>query len=251
MPRRKKIIQLTEDNYYDSEANKSYFSVSQYKSLLRCESATMAELRGEYTPPVTKAMLVGSFVDNWMDGTLQKFINDHPEVFTRKQELRAEFRQANEIIKIIEKNYDFNKFLQGEHQKILTFEMFGALWKMKMDSFVENVCITDLKVIARTDNLPLWRYDTQGAIYQAGVEANGYGRLPFYLATVTKEKISDINIFQVPQAQLDMALNEVESNMPHLIEVKNGLVEPKRCEKCPYCKMTRKITVRNYADLMK
>lgn len=249
MPRKKKF-ELTEDNYYSSEANKEFWSVSQYKSFLRCEASAMAELRGEYTPPVTKAMLVGSFVDNWMDGTLQQFVDEHPEVFTRKQELRAEFRQANEIINLIKNHYDFNKFLQGEHQKILLFEMFGAKWKIKIDSFVEGVCITDLKVIAKTQTLPLWRYDLQGAVYQKGVEANGYGTLPFYLAVVTKEKVSDMNIFQIPQAQLDVALNEIEENMPHLIEVKSGLIEPKRCEKCPYCRQTRKITVRNYSELI-
>lgn len=244
------MMTLTEENYYTLDADKEYFSVSQFKSFMRCESATIKKLKGEYTEPTTRAMLVGSFVDNWMDGTLGKFIQEHPEVFTKRQELRAEFRQANEIIKLIEEHKDFNKFLSGEHQKILTAEMFGVPWKIKMDSFVEGVCITDLKVIAKTKNLPYWRYDWQGSVYQKVAEANGYGLLPFYLATVTKEKVSDINIFQIPQPQLDLALREVEENMPHLIDVKNGKVEPKRCENCPYCRMTRKIKVRSYAELM-
>lgn len=241
---------MTEENYYSQEANEKYWSVSQYKSFMRCEASAMAELKGKYKPPISKAMLVGSFVDNWMDGTLQQFVNEHPEIFTLKNELRAEFRQANEIIELIKNHYDFNKFLQGEHQKILVCEMFNTLWKIKIDNFEEGICIADLKVIAKTKSLPLWRYDIQGAVYQKVVEANGYGLLPFYLVVATKEKISDLNVFQIPQAQLDTALSEVEQNMPHLIDVKNGLIEPKRCENCPYCRMTRKITVRNYMELV-
>jgi hypothetical protein len=245
------MMELTEENYYTKEADLEYFSVSQFKSFMQCEAAAMEKLRGEYEPPMTKAMLVGSFVDAYVEGTLDSFIKKHPEVFTRRKELRAEFRQANEIIKLIDEHKDFNKFLSGEHQKILTAEMFGVPWKIKMDSFIEGICITDLKVIAKTKNLPYWRYDWQGAVYQKVAEANGCGLLPFYLATVTKEKVSDINIFQIEQAQLDLALREVEENMPHLIEVKQGKAEPKRCESCPYCRMTRKVKVRGYSELMK
>jgi len=38
--------------------------------------------------------------------------------------------------------------------------------------------------------------------------------------------------------------------MPHLIEVKQGLVEPKRCENCEYCKKTRDVKVRGYKELL-
>ena len=58
----------------------------------------MAKLRGEYKPAMTRAMLTGSFVDSYFEGTLDLFINEHPAVFTQKQELRSEFKKANEII---------------------------------------------------------------------------------------------------------------------------------------------------------
>lgn len=241
---------LNDQNYYSQEANKSYWSVSQYKDFMQCESMAMAKLRGEYEEPMTRAMLVGSFTDRYFEGTLPQFITEHPELFTLKKQLRAEFRHAYEIINWIENSPKFMQYMSGEKQKILIAEMFGVPWKIKMDSFLPKVCITDLKIIARTEWLSNWRYDLQGAVYQAVAEANGYGRLPFYLATATKEKVPDLNIFQIPDSKLDEALQEIGENMPHFIAVKSGSEEPKRCEKCAWCKMTRKLEVRNYVELL-
>lgn len=248
------MLNLTEENYYTPEANKDFWSVSQYKSFCQCEASAMAQLRGEYQPPITKALLVGSYVDRYFEGTIEQFKKEHPEIFTKSKynkRLKAEYRQANMIIDRIESNRDFNKFLSGEKQKILTAEIFGVPWKIKMDSFIEGKCIVDLKVVQKTDSLPYWGYDLQGAVYQAVAEANGYGHLPFYLAVVTKEKVSDMNIIQIEQSFLDMRLKEIEENLPHLIAVKNGEVEPERCECCDYCKLTRKTRVWGYSRLVK
>ena len=54
---------IDENNYYNQESNWKYWSVSQYKQFAKCEAAAMAQLRGEYEPTVTKALLVGSFFD--------------------------------------------------------------------------------------------------------------------------------------------------------------------------------------------
>ena len=40
-------MKLTNQNYYSQEANKTYMSVSQLKSFMKCEAAAMAELRGD------------------------------------------------------------------------------------------------------------------------------------------------------------------------------------------------------------
>lgn len=241
---------LNEQNYYSLESNQAYWSVSQYKDFMRCESMAIAKIRGEYEQPMTRAMLVGSFIDRYMEGTLPQFITEHPELFTLKKQLRAEFRHAYEIINKIESSPKFMNYMSGEKQKILTAEMFGVQWKIKMDSFLPKICITDLKVVARTERLPDWRYDLQGAVYQAVAEANGYGRLPFYLAVATKEKVPDLNIFQIPDSELDKAFVEIGENMPRFINVKMGLEEPERCEKCAWCKMTRELKVRNYMELL-
>lgn len=242
--------QLTESNYHSPEQNRKFFSVSQFKDFMRCEAAALAKITGAYRPPVTRAMLIGSFVDAYFEETLPQFMAENPAVFTRRNELRSEFRKANEIIGRVQADPLFMQFMSGEKQRILTFEMFGAPWKIKMDSFLPGVCITDLKVTASFRSLPYWRYDIQGAVYQAGVEIVLGEKLPFYLAVATKERVTDLDIFQVPQATLDMALREVESGIAHYEEVKGGLVPPAYCGHCDYCKSRKAAAIRNYNELL-
>ncbi len=240
---------LTSENYYGPAANHYYFSVSQYKDFMKCEAMSLAKIRGDYQQPMTRAMLVGSFVDSYFEGMLQEFMAENPDLFTRKNELKSEFRKANEIIGRVKADPLFMQFMSGEKQRIMTFEMFGVPWKMKMDSYLPGICITDLKVVANFKNLPLWRYDLQGAVYQAGVEAVTGERLPFYLAVATKERVTDLDIFQIPQSTLDVALEEIVANISHFGDVKKGLVPPQYCGKCDYCKTVKAATVRNYNEL--
>lgn len=242
---------LTQENYYGKEANEIFFSVSQYKDFCRCEAAALAKIRGEYNPPPTKAMLVGSFVDAWVEGTLDTFKQNNPSLFTRKGELLAEFKKAEELIDLIASDDEFMQFLGGEKQKILTFDLLGVPWKMKMDSYDPEICITDLKVVKDFDSMPFWRHDIQGAMYQYGVQDKIGEKLPFYLAVVTKETVPDHDIFQIPQDMLDMALREVEQTIGHYAAVKSGFIDPKPCGKCEYCRQIKKATVRNYKELMK
>lgn len=241
---------LMSENYYSQEASENYFSVSQYKDFMKCEAMAVAKIRGEYQQPMTKALLVGSFVDSYFEGTLPEFMRENPELFTRKNELRSEFRKANEIIGRVKTDPLFMRFMGGEKQKILVFEMFGVPWKMKMDSYLKGVCITDLKVVANFKNLPLWRYDLQGAVYQAGVKAWTGERLPFYLAVATKERVTDLDIFQIPQSTLESALDEIRENIGHYDDVKRGIAPPKYCGRCDYCKSVKAATIRNYNELL-
>lgn len=243
-------MQLNQSNYYSLDANKEFFSVSQYKDFMQCEAMAMAKIAGTYKPAMTRAMLVGSFVDAYFEGTLEDFIKENPAIFTRKNELRSEFQKANEIIARMKNDELFMRFMSGEKQRIMTFELFGAMWKMKMDSYLPQTCITDLKVVAKFKTLPFFRYDIQGTLYQKGVEIVTGERLPFYLAVGTKEKIIDLDVFQIPQATLDMALNEISKNISRFIDVKNGWAEPKYCGKCDYCKSIKAARIRSYNELL-
>lgn len=242
-------MKLTENNYFSTQASREYFSVSQFKDFMKCEAMAMATINGEYKRPMTRALLVGSFVDAYFEGRLKEFQQENPEIFTLKNELRSEFKKANEIIGRVKKDPLFMKFMSGEKQKILTFEMFGVKWKMKMDSFIDGKCINDLKVVANFRSLGLWRYDIQGTVYQKGVEIVLNQHLPFYLSAVTKEKVIDLDIFQIPQPTLDTALEEVEIMLPRFIDVKIGLEPPIYCGQCDYCKSIKKASIRNYNEL--
>ena len=143
------------------------------------------------------------------------------------------------------------KFLSGEKQVIMTGELFGTKWKIKMDSYIPGVAIVDLKVMASITKLEwvrdigyldfvrYWGYDIQGAIYQEIVRQNTGKKLPFYIAGATKESEPDIRIIHVTDNYLAEALNLVEMNMARVLAVKSGDVEPDRCELCDCCRKTR------------
>ena len=61
-------MKLSDDTYYEQEANQAFFSVSQYKDFCKCEAMALAKIHGEYEQPTTKAMLIGILCDRWFEG---------------------------------------------------------------------------------------------------------------------------------------------------------------------------------------
>lgn len=240
---------LTAENYFSKEANMEYMSASQFKAFNNCEAAALAELKGEYTREVTTSLLVGSYVDAHFERTLDIFKAKHPEIFTRNGELKAEYKQAEKIIERIEHDDVFMEYMSGKKQVIKTGFIDGIPFKIKMDSYHIGDKIVDLKIMkdfesiyiegkGRLNFIEAWGYDIQGAIYQA-VEGNF---LPFYIAAATKEKITDIDIWEIPQYYLDAAREEVIQKAMKYQAVKQGIIEPERCGHCAYCKMTKVLT---------
>lgn len=244
-------MKLNDDTYYGKEANQAFFSMSQYKDFCKCEAMAMAKIHGEYEQPMTKAMLIGTLVDRWFEGTLEQLRQESPNIFyCRNGALRADFRKADQIIKRVQQDERFMQYMSGEKQKILTFEMFGTPWKMKMDSFVSEICVTDLKVVQNFKSLAFWRYDLQGAVYTEGVRIALGQDLPFYLAAVTKEVVPNFDIFQIDRPTLDLSLSEIESNMPRFIKIKQGIESAAHCGICDFCKSIKKARIRNYSELL-
>lgn len=240
---------LTNENYFSQENQLKFFGVSQFKSFMDCEARTMAEIKGEYNREMSTALLVGSYVDAHFEGTLDLFKAKHPELFKRDGSLKSDYIQAEEIINRVEQDEMFMKYMSGEKQVIKTGELFGYPWKIKIDSYHPGKAIVDLKIMkdfepiykegmGKVNFIEAWGYDIQGAVYQA-VEDNN---LPFIIAGATKQKdATDIGLYMVPQYKLDSALKIVEHYIDHFADVKSGLIEPKRCEKCAYCRMTKKL----------
>lgn len=234
---------LTEENYYSPEANREYMSVSQYKSFRKCEAAAMAEIRGEWVRPQTPALLIGSYVDAWFEGTLPEFREKHPEMFKKDGTLKATYEIAETIIDRVQRDDTFMRYMSGKKQVILTGELFGTLWKIKMDSYHPDK-IVDLKVMRSMERImgksfvEYWGYDLQMAIYSA-VEGRD---LVTYLAVATKQDPPDIDIISIPLWRRKELLNEVKSAMPRILAVKYGASEPVRCGVCEYCRATKVIT---------
>ena len=251
---------LNGDNYYSQKANSKYMSVSQYKMFAgtygraACEASALAQLRGEWEEETNTAMMIGSYVDSYFEGTLDKFKSLHPEIFKRDGMLKAEYIKADQIIARAERDEFFMKYLSGEKQVIMTGEFGGCEWKIKMDSYIPGVAIVDLKVMSSItemkwvkdhgymDFIRYWGYDIQGAIYQEIVRQNTGKKLPFYIAALSKEKEPDIEVLYIADTYLKEALAAVETNLPTILQVKSGELEPHRCEVCDYCKHTKVLT---------
>lgn len=257
-------MQLTAENYYGQEANQEYLSVSQYKDFCGthgkpgCEEYALAKLKGEWVEDMesSTALMVGSYVDSSFEGTLDLFKAKHPSMFKRDGSLKAEYVRADNIINRCEQDQLFMKYMSGKKQVIMTAEMFGANWKVKIDSFLEDICIVDLKTcqgVSKTfyhedcgkiNFLAEWGYYIQAAVYQKVVEINTGKKLPFIIAAVSKEAEPDIQLIAIEQSLMDEALVEVEQNTPKIVALKAGEIDPIRCElsTCDYCKHTRILT---------
>lgn len=248
---------LTDENYYSLEADQRYMSVHEYFDFCGtlgyagCEERALAKLDGTYEEETSEALLIGSYVDSFFEGTLDRYKKEHPECFTQKGELKASYKRAEKMISRCVKDEYFMKFMSGEKQKIFTAELFGCDWKCKLDSYIPGVAIVDLKTSSNIHKawkvedlgycsfIEYWGYTTQLAVYQKIVDICTGEKLPCYIAVVTKEDSPEIAVVQIDQMILDDALNSVRMNMPAVLAVKNKEVEPTRCEKCDYCKSTK------------
>ena len=258
---------LTNENYYSIEANKKYLSVSQYKDFigtdgsLKCEAKALAKINGTWTEEPTTAMLIGSFVDAHYEGTIEAFKNKNPELFTLKGELKAPFKQAEEIIKTGESDEMFSTYMSGEKQVIMTADLFDTPWKIKLDVVHKGKCLVDLKVIksiydkvwsngAYMNFIQSYGYITQGAVYQRIYKINTGEELPFFLACLTKETPTDKAIIQIPDIEMELELSHIKMNIDHIIKLKNREEPPVRCEKCGYCRSTKILSeVTSFYDL--
>lgn len=270
---------LTQENYYSRDANLAFCSVSQIKQFLDCPACAMAELRGEYERERTDSLLVGSYIDAHFSGEMHLFQAKNPEIFTKRGELRAEFRQANEIINRIERDPLAMRMLHGEKQKIVTGEIGGLPFKAKLDVLLDaetvsdifrdypemielllaDGAIVDMKIMkdfkplyreeeGRLNFIEYWRYDLQLAVYQELVRQSFGSKLPCYILAASKEKTPDIALYCPPQSLLDTSLELLRDKLPEIEAVKSGKAEPESCGKCDYCKEHKTLRCATWFD---
>ena len=274
-------MKLTNGNYYGPKANQEFMSVSQFKQFQKCEAMAMAELNGEYERPKTKALLLGSFVDEMLTGTRKsqiKFVCENfselfqksgkltklddasrmavvtdyfDDIFNTDNKPYAEIVQALETIERIKKQPLMMQHFKSKHQTIMTGEIAGVPFKIKMDNYKPDEFIADCKYMAslRSPNMfePMvkyWGYDLQGAVYQEIVYQNTGKRLPVYLDIATKETPSHLAVAEIKQYDLDESLEKVKAFAPRYQAIKNGEITPTRCDEygCDYCTETKIIT---------
>lgn len=236
----------TDEWYY---ANKSYMSVSLWKKFNKCEVGGLED----WSSP-TDAMLIGSYCDAYVEGTLDKFKENNPQIFSTrgnsKGELKADFKKAEEICRYIDNDEVLQQFLGGEKQQVFTGTIGGVPFKGKLDSYSKGIAINDLKVVRTVtdsfgnymDFITRWQYDLQLSCYQELVFQNTGEKLPCYIVAITKENPINSVVVNIPQNRLDIALYQVESTIQRYWDIYNGKIEPAGCGVCNTCISKRKVT---------
>lgn len=248
---------LTLENYHSREMNIKYLGSTQYKDfcgsygILGCEAKALAKLSGAWEEKPTPAMVMSSYVDAHFAGNLHVFQAKNADIFTKTGTLKAQFVHAEEIIKRIERDEYFMKFMSGEKQKIMTAEWLGCKWKIAIDSYIKDVAIVDLKVMKALSNahwikdygymsfVEYYGYDIQAAIYQKIVEINTGKRLPVFIAGASKEAEPDIEIIGIDNNTIRNAQIEIEENIDRILKLRRWEIKPDRCGVCDYCKYTK------------
>lgn len=234
-------IELNKDEKYFADTD--YMSVSRYKRLDKCEFA------GSLNTPtiVTEPMLVGSFVDAYISGTLDEFIKANPQIISSrgatKGQLKAQFKKAEEICQYIDNTPTFKQFMQGDKQTVMTGEIEGVPIKGKFDIYAKGIAVNDLKVMAKIrDNrgnyinfISDWGYDIQLAVYQELVYQNTGEKLPMFICVVTKEDTIDSAIINIPQEILDSKLDEFKSKVKRYYDIWKGEEQANGCGICNTC----------------
>lgn len=262
---------LSEENYYTTDANKLFCSASQYKDFFGCPmipgcpARAMSTINGEYEPETTKALLIGSILDAlWEGARSDELAVRFPEcVSTRgatKGELKAEFKQAIQLYERTYKDEKFRTYMSGEKQTIMTGEIGGLPFKIKMDSFIDGKAIVDLKTTENADpdfrlyikdsgeRLPFylaWGYHTQLAIYREIVRQNTGSKLECYIAAVDKKSHPKPILINMESKLLDGELETIKRSAESILDFKSGKREAYRCDRdgCDFCRDSYECTV--------
>ncbi|MFJ7933678.1 PD-(D/E)XK nuclease-like domain-containing protein [Sporosarcina sp. NPDC096371] len=251
-------LELNQSNYFSLEADREYFSVSQFKGFVECQAKAVAKLKGEHEESFGKALVVGSYTHAAFesDHEFEKFTAENTdEIFNRSGNKYADFITADAMIGTV-KNDKFAMFaMDGEKEIILTAELFGVKWKAKIDSInhTRNT-FTDLKTTRSLSQrywsdkyqkyvsfIEAWDYVLQMAMYREIIQANTGSYYSPYVVAVTKEDPPDKAVLHFDDTRFQFELDYVEHKIDQFAALKAGEVEPTRCEKCAYCRKTKQL----------
>ena len=252
---------LTPENYYSDQANALYLSNSLFKALYGypgspypCEAAALLGPRVQ-----TEALLIGGYVDAAFES--DQALEDYKEAHKSELMLKSGkgyYKFVTDADKAIERarmDPVFMSYMAGQHQAVMTGEIGGVPFRIKMDDYQPGKQITDLKYVKsaqdsyneflrrRVTFVEDYGYDIQGAIYQEIEYQNSGVRLPFYIAYITKEDTPDIGVVEIPQQMLDEALETVKLSLAArpLADIRKA---PRPCSRrgCVWCRGQKALT---------
>jgi hypothetical protein len=250
---------ITALNYHAPEANRLYMSNSQFKSWTDCPAKQAAVMRGEWVEDEKEALLVGSYVDKAIltPDELPAFIElNKDSIQTKQGKPRAAFEIADLMIQRVQRDDLFMGSLDGCHQEVVTWEMFGTEWRAMFDAVdPDRGTLVDLKTVRdfvpqwnaeSKTKLPFyeaWNYWRQLAIYREGYKSK-YGKYPVItaIAAVSKHAHPSLKVIQFDnEERFTHELKKIESALPAILAYRQQVITGQeilqlpRCEDCDYC----------------
>lgn len=264
---------LTRKNYFSPEAEAEYLGSSSFKawdkySPFGCEAREVAKRNGIWVESENDAFLLGQYLHNWASGDLQDFIANTPAIFKKDGTLYAKYAVGDTMINTFKNDPAMMQMLNGKHEQIFTGAIAGVPFKIMVDILnTDNGYFADIKTTksmyekywnneSRLYESFIMHYDypLQFAIYAEIIRQNFKMEeyLDCYVLAVDKQEVPDhaviwmdINSFIIEK------LEEIKMKLPRIMAVRNGEAEPERCEKCEYCRSTKRIVKPiHYLDLL-
>lgn len=272
-------MELARDNYYTPDADREYMSCSQYQRFFECEAKAMAILDCRWTEEPREAFLVGNYFHTAFesDDAHAGFLAEHfDEIFkkTRKKdappEKYAPYAHADKMIDVARRDPLIQSLIAmpGENEKIMTGELFGVPWRIRLDKYVpDGRLIIDWKTCASISELK-WSdalhekvtfIDAYGYMMRAAVyteierqNAGGVGDASFVIVAISKQDYPDKEVLLLNHRQrYDYELDQIKERLPYIQAVKEGRRRATRCGYCDYCRATKVLReIKPYYSLM-
>lgn len=280
-------MELTRDNYYTPEADREYMSCSQYQSFCECEAKAMAKLEGRWTDPDKEAFLVGNYFHTFFEGpeAHEQFIQENFDKIFKTKVIKgkkgepdqtvvtgkyAPYEQADKMIEVAQNDPLIKSLidLPGENEKIMTGELWGVPWRIRLDKYVpDGRMIIDWKIVANISELKwsesmhekvtfidAYGYMMRAAVYTEIEKQNAHSAedAPFIIVAISKQDPPDKEALYLNHRQrYDYELEQIRKRLGMIQMIKAGRVKPKRCGCCDYCRATKVLTaIRPYYTLM-
>jgi len=194
-------------------------------------------------------------------------MSNTPELFKKDGSLLAKYALGDEMINCFKSDPVMMQMREGEKEQIFTGTIAGVDFKIQVDILnVERGYFADIKTTKslyetywnentreRESFIMKYDYPMQFAIYAEVLRQNLKMDkwLDSYILVVDKQDPPDHAVIFMGQDFIQEKLDELMIKLPRIIQARNGEVKPQRCEKCDYCRSTKRVSKAiHYLDLL-